>query len=69
MEATSFSETLVLYRVESLLFNDREMGGYTKAVSGQRLSKHVPAVTNRRTTIEVLLETGRFYVIRAEELF
>jgi uncharacterized protein (DUF1501 family) len=27
-------------------------------VAGQRLGKHVPTATNRRTTIEVLLETG-----------
>jgi hypothetical protein len=44
------------------------MGGYTKAVSGQRLGEHVPAVPNQRTTMEVLLETGRFYVVRTEEL-
>jgi hypothetical protein len=28
--------------VEPLLCNDHEMDGYTKAVSGQRLGKHVP---------------------------
>jgi hypothetical protein len=28
--------------VEPLLCNDREMGGYTRAVSGQQLDKHVP---------------------------
>jgi hypothetical protein len=54
--------------VESLLCNDREMGEYTRAVSGQRLGKHIPAATNRRATIETLLETGCFYVVRAEEL-
>jgi hypothetical protein len=51
-----------------LLGNDREMGGYTRAVSGQRLSKHVPAATNRRATTEVLLETGCVCVVRAKEL-
>jgi hypothetical protein len=44
------------------------MGGYTKAVSGQRLGKYLPAAKNGRATIEVLLETGRFYVVRAEVL-
>jgi hypothetical protein len=44
------------------------MGKYTRAVSGQRLGKHVPATTNRRATMEVLLETECFYVVRAEEL-
>jgi hypothetical protein len=31
-----------MWRVEQLLCNDREMGGYTRSVSGQRLGKHVP---------------------------
>jgi hypothetical protein len=46
------------------------MGGYNKAVSGQRISKHVPAATNRRATIrvEILLETGCFFVVRVEWL-
>jgi hypothetical protein len=43
-------------------------GGYTRAVPGQRLGKHVPAAINRRATIEVLLETGCFYVVPAEKL-
>jgi hypothetical protein len=34
----------------------------------QRLDKHVPRATYWRTTIEVLLETGCFYMVRAEEL-
>jgi hypothetical protein len=37
-------------------------------VSTQRLGKHIPAATNRRATIDVLLETGYFYVVRAEGL-
>jgi hypothetical protein len=37
-------------------------------VSRQRLGKHIPVATNRRATMEVLLETGCFYVVRAEEL-
>jgi hypothetical protein len=30
------------------------MGGYNRAVSGQRLDKHVPAATDTITTIEEL---------------
>jgi hypothetical protein len=52
---------LLMQRVEPLLCDDREVGEYTRAVSGQRLGKHVPAATNRRAT------TGCFYVVRAEE--
>jgi hypothetical protein len=33
---------IVLQRVEPLLRNDREIGGYSRAVSRQRLGKHVP---------------------------
>jgi hypothetical protein len=32
-------------RLKPLLFNDREMGGYTRAVSRQRLGKYVPSAT------------------------
>jgi hypothetical protein len=38
---TLWSRSL-LQRVEPLLCNDREMDGYTRPVSGQRLGKHVP---------------------------
>jgi hypothetical protein len=38
------------------------MGGYTRAVSGERLGKHVPAETDMNATIDV------FYVVRAEML-
>jgi hypothetical protein len=55
-------------RVQPLLCDDCEIGEYTRDVSRQRFCKHFPAATNRRTTIEVLLETGCFYVVRAEEL-
>jgi hypothetical protein len=44
------------------------IGGYTKAVSGQRLGKDAPAERNRRATIEILVGTECFYVLRAEEL-
>jgi hypothetical protein len=51
-----------------LLCNDCEIGGYTRAVSERRLSKHVPAAKNRRATIEALLKTGCFYEVLYEEL-
>jgi hypothetical protein len=38
-----------------------------RALSGQRLGKHVPGATNQRT-IEILLETVCFFVVRPEEL-
>jgi hypothetical protein len=44
----------ILQHVEPLLCNDLEMGGYTRAVSGQRLRKHVPAATNLKETITQL---------------
>jgi hypothetical protein len=37
--------------VQPLLRNDREMGGYTKAVSGERLGKHVPVA--RQQTLNI----------------
>jgi hypothetical protein len=46
--------------VEPLLCDDCEMGKYTRAVSEQQLSDHVPTAANQHTTIEVLLETGCF---------
>jgi hypothetical protein len=57
-----------LYGIQPLLCDDCEIGEYTSDASRQRLVKHVPVATNRRATIEVLLETGCFYVVRAEEL-
>jgi hypothetical protein len=38
------------------------------AIIPKRLGEHVPAATNQHATIDVLLGTGRFYVVRAEEL-
>jgi hypothetical protein len=54
----------VLQRVEPLLRDDREMGGYTRIVSGQRLGKHVP----RLLIMQLLDNYGRavFHVVRAE---
>jgi hypothetical protein len=43
--------------IDPLLRNDREISKYTRTVSRQQLGKQVPAATNRRATIEVLLET------------
>jgi hypothetical protein len=34
----------ISWRVEPLLCNDREMGGYMRPISGQRLGKHIPVV-------------------------
>jgi hypothetical protein len=56
---------IILQRVEP---TDGEMGRYTRAVSGQWLSKHVPPAMNRHTTVEALLQTGCFCVVRAEML-
>jgi hypothetical protein len=55
----------LLWRVEPLLCNDREMGGYTRPVSGQRLSKHVPAATdtnaNNRRAVFSMWSVPRCY--------
>jgi hypothetical protein len=37
-------------------------------ISRQQLGKHVPVATNTHATIELLLETCRFYMVRAEML-
>jgi hypothetical protein len=42
---------LILWRVEPLLCNDREISKYTKAVCRQRFGKHVPAVTDTNATM------------------
>jgi hypothetical protein len=44
-------KSIILHPVEPLLCNDREMGGCTRAVSEQRLGKHVPAATDTNATI------------------
>jgi hypothetical protein len=48
---------MILQRVEPSLCNDHEISNYTRAVSRQRLGKHIPAATDTHATIEVLLET------------
>jgi hypothetical protein len=37
-------------------------------ISGQQFGKHIPVATNTHATTELLLETGVFYVARAEIL-
>jgi hypothetical protein len=56
-----------MQRAAPLLWHDRGVGEYTRAVSRQRQVKHIPAVINRGATTEVMLETGCFYAVRAEE--
>jgi hypothetical protein len=53
-EGYGMETTEELQRVEPLLCNDSEMGGYARVVSGQRLGKHVPAGTDMNATIEKL---------------
>jgi hypothetical protein len=52
----------VMWRIDPLLSGD----SVTATVSGQRLGKHVTAATNTHATIELLLETGSLFVVRAE---
>jgi hypothetical protein len=58
------TRNLILWRIDPLLSDD----SVTATVSGQRLGKHVPAATNTHATVELLLETGCFYVVLAEML-
>jgi hypothetical protein len=46
--------TSILWSVQPLLCKNRQMGGYSKAVSGQRLGKHVAAETDMNATTEEL---------------
>jgi hypothetical protein len=50
----------ILQRVEPLLCNDRQMGGYILAISEQRLGKHVP---DKQTTEQRPLVGSRFLII------
>jgi hypothetical protein len=58
--------------VEQLLRNDREMGEYTRAVSGQRLGKHVPVarqqILNNARVGPQHWKSCVFCVVRAERL-
>jgi hypothetical protein len=47
-----------------LLCNDHEIGGHTRAVSGQRLGNYVPAATETKATMVQQQRNGVF-VIRA----
>jgi hypothetical protein len=62
----------VLYSVEPLLCNDREVGGYNRNVSGQRLGKHVPIagqeIFNNATAGLQQWKSCVFYVLRAAEV-
>jgi hypothetical protein len=55
-----------------LLCNDRVMGGYTRAISGQRFGKHVPVASKQiRNNATVGLQQWKScvsYVVRAEIL-
>jgi hypothetical protein len=59
-------------RTLRLLCNDREMSGYTRAVSRQRLGKHIPVVRqqilNNATVGLQQWKSCDFYVVRAEIL-
>jgi hypothetical protein len=57
-----------LSRVQPLLYNDRETDRYTRAVSGQQFSKHIPVarqqiLNNARVG---LTQSCVFYQVRAE---
>jgi hypothetical protein len=54
---TSYTRTIfrILWRVEPLLCTDREISIYTRAVSMQRLGKHVPAATNTHAIIIIII--------------
>jgi hypothetical protein len=52
--------SVILLRVEPLLCHDREVGGYTRAVSGQRLGRHVPVARQKiRNNATVERNNGR----------
>jgi hypothetical protein len=53
--------------VEPLLCHDREMGGYTRDVSGQQLGKHVPAATDANATIEGLCGPCRDVITKGQD--
>jgi hypothetical protein len=50
----------VSYSLDNSIMRPHESctGGYTRASSSQRLGKHVPIATNRRSTTDILLEAG-----------
>jgi hypothetical protein len=56
------------YVALAILCNDREISKYTRAVSGQRLGKHVPAATDTNATKVQQQRNYVLYVVRAEML-
>jgi hypothetical protein len=54
LSITGLSNIYFVAFVEPLLRNDREIVGYTRAVSGQRLGEHVLAAADTNGTIEEL---------------
>jgi hypothetical protein len=48
--------------MEPLLCNDREMDGYTRAISEQGLGKHVPTTTDTNATMVQQQRNGVFCV-------
>jgi hypothetical protein len=61
-----------LRRVEPLLCNDLEKGGYIRPVSGQRLGKHIPVARqqsiNNATVGLQQWKSCVSYIVRAERL-
>jgi hypothetical protein len=51
---------IFLRRVEPLLWNDSEVSKYTRAVSRQRLGKHIPATTDTNATMVWQLRNSVF---------
>jgi hypothetical protein len=47
---------MAMFLVKPLLCNDSEMGGYTRAVSGQRRGKHVPRATDTKAIMDTIEE-------------
>jgi hypothetical protein len=62
----------MLWRVEPLLCNDREISEYTRPISGQRVGKHVPIarqqILNNATAGLQQWKGCVFYVVRADRL-
>jgi hypothetical protein len=54
---------IILQRVESLLCNNREIRKYIRAVSRQRLGRHVPAATDTHATMVQQHKKCVFYVV------
>jgi hypothetical protein len=71
--SAAYGNPFILFRVTHIFILwllDSSLSGesVTAIVSGQRLGKHVPAVTNTNATMKLMLEMGRSYVVRTEML-